>query len=390
MKYFNLLRIGSDIYMKCRCCGLQLPEVASIHYSNMPKSAQYFPDAEHVKAERGVNLELFQCHYCGMIQLGGYPVPYYRDVIRASGVSKEMREFRKNFFLKWIRKYRLQGKKILEIGCGAGEYISIMQEIGANVYGIEHLASSVDKDILNGYKVFNAFIESEEFQIPKAPYDAFYILNFLEHIPCPGEFLRGIANNLSNGAVGIIEVPNMDMILKRHLYSELIQDHLLYFTADTLKLLLSMNGFEILSCYSCWHEYILRAEVKKREALDLKEFYKSQKYIQNDVDKFLDLMKSQNISVAIWGAGHQSLANLSILNIKKYVCCVIDSAEFKQNRYTPATHIPVVSPDILEKGKIGAVLIMAAGYSNEINEIIKRKYPEIISVTLGVNGIEKN
>ena len=58
--------------------------------------------------------------------------------------------------------------------------------------------------------------------------------------------LRSINNNLIDDGVGLIEVPNFDMILKKSLFSEFISDHLFYFTKETLKSTLQYNGFKII------------------------------------------------------------------------------------------------------------------------------------------------
>ena len=81
-----------------------------------------------------------------------------------------------------------------------------------------------------------------------APFDAFFILNFLEHLPDQRATLRGIYNNLTAGGVGLIEVPNFDMIVRQKLFSEFTADHLFYFTRDTLSTTLSRNGFDIIGC----------------------------------------------------------------------------------------------------------------------------------------------
>ena len=54
---------------------------------------------------------------------------------------------------------------------------------------------------------------------------------------------------------------------------------------------------------------------------------------------------------------------------------IIDSAKFKQNKYTPASHIYITSPDILKSNEIKSVIIMAGSYSEEIAKILKRDYP---------------
>jgi len=298
-----------------------------------------------------------------------------------------MRQFRESQYRKWVEEFHLTGKKIIEIGCGKGEYMSFMEKTGAVVYGLEHLQDSVNKGRAEGHEIFQGFLENEKYQIPMAPYDGFYIMNFLEHIPSPGEFLRGIMNNLEDGAVGIVEVPNFNMMLRKSLYSEFIQDHLSYFTEDTVRNLLERNGFHVLNCESIWHNYILSATVKKKSFTQVDGFKRKQEKLKEEVRTFLEQQKKKGRRVAAWGAGHQALANFSLLDMAEGIEYVIDSADFKQNRYTPATHIPIVAPDRLLNGEVQVVIIMAAGYSQEVKRIMNQKYPGIDKVILTEEGM---
>lgn len=372
----------------CRCCGSTLPLLPLLALNCMPKSAQNFPTEETLLNDSGVDLELFQCEYCGIIQLTGEPVSYYRDVIRAVGVSAAMKKFRLNQFKSWVKENSLTGRKILEIGCDTGDYLAIMDQTDAIAYGLENNSDSVKAANLKRCKVFKGFIDDENVKLNQAPFDAFYCLNFLEHIPNPRNFLRGILKNLSDDAVGLLEVPNMDMILQENLYSELIQDHLLYFTRDTLTRFLECNGFEVLQCRTILNDYVLSAEIKRRRQMNLDGFTKAQNLLQTSVEKFFEQMKRRGLKVAIWGAGHQALANISLLKMKDHVECVLDSAAFKQNKYTPATHIPILSPDVLEKKEIGAVLVMGGSYSKEIREILRQKYSWVVCAMMTPTGIE--
>lgn len=373
----------------CRGCRQVLPDKLLLEYRNMPKSAQFFPTDEDVATEKGVDILLKECSCCGLIQATGNPVPYYRDVIRATGVSKEMYEFRVKQYGEWVDSYNLTGRRVLEVGCGTGEYMTAMEQAGADVYGLEHLEDSVNKAIRDGHKVLHGFIEDEKTMVANAPFDGFYSMNFLEHIPEPGAFLRGIAANLSDGATGIIEVPNFDMMIKKSLYSEFIQDHLSYFTERTLCNLLEQNGFEVISCSNIWYDYILSAVVRKRKITDVSGFTSMHDNLKKQMSDFLGEQKKAGKRIAVWGAGHQALANLSLLSMENDITYVIDSAKFKQDKYTPATHIPIVAPERLSKGEVQMVIIMAAGYSNEVRQIMERDYPLIENVIMTENGIER-
>lgn len=373
---------------KCRGCGRLLPEENLIQYENMPKGAQFFPGEEELEIEKGVDIVLRQCGYCGLIQAVGDPVPYYRDVIRASGVSQEMKRFREEQYRNWVKEFHLEGKRIIEIGCGSGEYMTCMEQTGAIVYGLEHLQSSVEQGKRDGHQIFRGFVEDEHFQIPEAPYDGFYIMNYLEHIPDPGSFLRGIAHNLADGAQGIVEVPNFTMMLEKSLYSEFIQDHLSYFTEETLKSILRWNGFEVLNCESIWYDYILSATVRKRLPARVEKLTEKHDQLKKEMREFLTEQRCRGRRLAVWGAGHQALANLSLLAMAEDIVYVVDSAPFKQNKYTPATHIPIVAPERLKEGEVDMVLIMAAGYSMEVKQIMDERYPNIDKVIVTEDGIK--
>ena len=128
---------------KCRVCGAALSKKPLLSYKNMPAASQYFPDAHNLKKDKGVDLKVFGCQGCGLIQLANKPVSYYREDIRASVFSPEMKKFRLKQFAGFINKYRINGKKILELGCGKGEYLSFMKNLGMKATGIENSASAV-------------------------------------------------------------------------------------------------------------------------------------------------------------------------------------------------------------------------------------------------------
>ena len=160
--------------------------------------------------------------------------------------------------------------------------------------------------------------------------------------------MQAIAANLTDGASGLVEVPNFDMILRAGLFAEFIPDHLFYFTRQTLTALLERNGFDVLDCRPAWHDYVLSATVRKRRPLDLSPLLACQDALKAAFDAFLARFAPGR--VAIWGAGHQALALISLMDLAPRIAYVVDSAPFKQGRYTPATHLPIVAPERLAAG----------------------------------------
>jgi len=365
---------------RCRVCGGPFHAEPLLRYENMPGAAQFMPDETTVATERGADLEVCQCASCGLVQLNGAPVHYYREVVRAAAFSPDMREFRVAQFRDIVARFGLKGRKVIEIGCGRGEYLELLRDAGTAAHGLEFSGEAVRHCSGKGLPVFEGFVERGDQRLPGGPYDAFFILNFLEHLPNPVDTLRGIAGNLADGAVGVVEVPNFDMIVRSGLFSEFISDHLFYFTGATLTQLLAISGFEVIDCREIWHDYILSATVRRRAPADLSHLLRYQDRIGQDVAGFLERYTPGR--VAVWGAGHQALAVLSLLKLEGRIRYVIDSAPFKQGKYTPATHLPIVPPQRLATDPVEAVIVMAASYSDEVARILRRDHDPGIGVAI--------
>jgi 2-polyprenyl-3-methyl-5-hydroxy-6-metoxy-1,4-benzoquinol methylase len=373
---------------KCIVCNLDLYDMPLLVLENMPYGAQNLPTTQTLSTDKGIEIEVCQCPMCGLIQLNNAPVSYYKQVIRATSISKEMRKFRQSEFKNFLHQHSLLGRKLVEIGCGCGDYLSILSEAGAKAYGIEDSKNSVQSCIKKGLMVSQGFIDDPDYELSHGPFDAFCIMSFLEHLPNPNATLQGICNNLTEDAVGLVEVPNFDMILRSNLFSEFVSDHLLYFTRKTLIQTLSRNGFEVINCCSIWHDYILSATVRKRKPNCLAEFSSLQNKICKKLHEYIDRFPPGR--VAVWGAGHQALTILALPGLKDRVRYVVDSAEFKQGRFTPSTHIPIVAPETLRENSVDAIIVMSAAYSNEVASIVQADYSNIrYLAVLGDTGVRE-
>lgn len=372
---------------RCRVCRATLTATPLLRYRDMPAAAQDFPGPEDLASERSAELVLSECPECGLVQVAGAPVHYYREVIRATAFSPAMRHFRQAQFADWVARHQLSGKSVLEVGCGRGEYLELLRDAGLRIHGIEYSRAAVAACRSAALPVTRAFIERPGQRLNVGPFDVFASFNFMEHWPAPVASLRGIRANLVAGGIGLIEVPNFSMILERGLYSEFIADHLSYFTRDSFIHTLHTAGFEVLECTSIWQEYILSATVRKRQPTDLTLLQSRRNEVAASFERFLAQFPIG--SVAVWGAGHQALAAIALAGIADRIRYIVDSAPFKQGKFTPATHLPIVAPDRLKMDPVAAIIVMAAAYSDEVAGIIRDKHgPELKLAILRDTGLE--
>lgn len=398
--------------MNCRTCGAPLTGGPLITIENMPAAAQNLPGPEDRDTERGITVSLVHCPRCGMVQLDSAPVPYYRDVIRSGGYSTTMDRLRRSQYGPWIASCGLEGKKILEAGCGQGEFLKILTDYPVRAYGMEHKHDLVGKARAAGLVVEEAYPETEDQVFRDGPFDGFTSFNFLEHQPDPLKYLKAIANNLTDGAYGLVTVPSFEYILEESSFYELIPDHLLYFTMETLEGLMERCGFRVLQKERVNRD-TLSVIVQKRAAEapgfgktgtaaeaapagwetgtaageagaengscprpDVSGILLKKESIAREVRALTEITRSEGKNFAVWGASHQGFTLCATTGIADNVSYIIDSAPFKHGKIAPASHIPIISPDQALECPPDRILIVAPGYTDEIAGIIRARFPE--------------
>ena len=163
---------GNNVMSNCMICGTKLESIPLLSLKNVPAYAQDLPGKTELDKEHGIDLELYQCPICGLIQFDCEPVPYYRDVIRGGGFSETLQKLRKEQYSYLIKNYHLVNKKIIEIGCGEGEFILPLKEFPVKAFGIENREALVQKAINRGLNVWKAFPETPDTIIKNGPFDA--------------------------------------------------------------------------------------------------------------------------------------------------------------------------------------------------------------------------
>ena len=372
---------------KCLLCDGKLFRKSLLRLSGMPKAAQYFPEKHEFRKDKGMALNVYRCSACGLVQLNIKPVSYFREVITAASFSEKTRLSRLNQMKEFVDKFGLSGKKVLEIGSGKGDMLDILEEAGLKASGIEASSKSVEIGRSANRKMIMGYIGAMN-KIKGHPFDAFVSLNYIEHLPCPGRIIKNIYNNTSANAVGFVTVPNLDYLLETKCLYEFVPDHLSYFTKRTLTYAFERNGFEVLECSAINEDNDIAAIVKKREALDISKHLSEVQVLIKDLQRIVAGYKLQNKKVAVWGAGHRTLALLALskLNDVEYV---IDSAKFKQGKFTPVLHLNIVSPEFLKKEKVGLVIVMVPGlYPGEVLQTLTQMNIDADIAVLRRNKIE--
>lgn len=155
------------------------------------------------------------------------------------------------FKLRHLHDDSLQGKRLLEIGCGKGRFLEMALNHGIKGYGIEPSARSFAfASSRLGSAVAPVALESiDSMSSFPAEFDYVVLWHVLEHLDEPERVLSQINNRLSPNGKIVIAVPNLSSIQARLGKSDWYHldpsRHIHHFTPVSLKLLATRNGYRV-------------------------------------------------------------------------------------------------------------------------------------------------
>ncbi len=134
-----------------------------------------------------------------------------------------------------------RGKQVLDVGCGAGWYLRICKQLGAETFGIEPSTFGAQRCREAGLDVFNGTVDAYVAQHGTLrQFDVITANHVLEHAPDPVQTLQGMKSLLAPGGVLWISVPNAHCYFSRQLggewHSADLPYHLQQFSPDSLAL----------------------------------------------------------------------------------------------------------------------------------------------------------
>lgn len=352
----------------CRLCHQPLAIIDAIPIGPFPKAAQYYPEPVEFGDDRGIVLQIAECPGCGLTQLLNEPVDYYKQVITAASLSPAVREQRLALF-RQLHEGLAGQPDALEIGCASGENLPLLREAGFVASGIEYAPSPADTGTMPE-GVANRYLLDLS-QETHGKYDLLISFNYLEHQPDARAFLQKCHALLADGGRLLLTVPNLDFLLASQSAHEFVADHLVYFTADSLETALRLSGFSLIDLQIINNQYDIQIIAKKRGSGAIENSKSALDALVIRFNEKLQELAVQGKTVAVWGAGHRTLALLS-LSEYSMIECIIDSAKFKHYKYAPISHLRILPPETLLSPDCGidVILVMVPGIYPK--EVIKR------------------
>ena len=370
---------------RCPACGSADLDTLLTQEGVPAQSNVLFPTREEALNSPTGNIRLVACQHCGFIANVDFdptlaPASNYEA---SQAASARFREYARGLAQTWIERHGLRGQAVLEIGCGSGDFIEWMVELGAGrgigvdpLLGPERLAESTGQ--------LSWVPEHYAARHLEPDVRAIVCRHTLEHIGPVQQFVSDIRASIPDGqqVTLLFEVPDIDRILEEVAFWDVYYEHAAYFSVDSLRRLFEGCGFRVERIDRVYDDQYLVLDATpaaanaepagNRAALDaglrraerFRGAYDSQiARLRHQFDDYAAAGKR----VAVWGAGSKATAYLFALGAgSDAVACVVDINPQKQGMFIAGSGHPIVGPDDLAAYEPDIVIAMNSIYRDEI------------------------
>lgn len=217
------------------------------------------------------SFKYFRCKKCGLVST--YPIlsieettAYYDNQFvhgnykllhkYASAYRSVYKEFAKLLTQAVISSGKpMKGLKVLDVGCFIGDFLLILQKIGADVYGVE-LQSEAAK--IASKKIHRKVIQVDilKHNFGKQKFGVISLLGLLEHVENPHLLLKRMDRLLESGGFLLIQTPNSESIFAQLFgkywppYTPV--EHVHIYTKGSLIKTLEKFGYKIITVKNHW------------------------------------------------------------------------------------------------------------------------------------------
>lgn len=149
----------------------------------------------------------------------------------------------------WVLPLLPAGSRILELGCGRGDFLRIALRRGWRAEGVETAPAAAERARRTGAPIHERPLEQTD--LPDASFDAVFAWMVLEHLEDPGRTLREIRRILRPGGRFLFSVPDAGSwefsLFGPRWYSLECPRHLTHFDRGRLDALLRRSGLRPVS-----------------------------------------------------------------------------------------------------------------------------------------------
>ncbi len=386
--------------MNCRHCNHTLNHVfADLDFS--PISNDMLNKEDLQSSESYYPLKVFVCENCLLVQVDEFK--------KADEIFDGEYTYFSSFSSTWIKhtaaytdmmmerfQYN-ENSLVVEIASNDGCLLKHFVNYKIPVLGVEPTSNTAEAALKVGVNTVIEFFSTDfakkQFVIKKA--DLIIGNNVLAHVPNINDFVGGMKVALSKTGVVTMEFPHLMKLVEDCQFDTIYHEHFSYLSLLAVKHVFERQGLEIfdvdeipthggsLRIYAKHIENIsqkIAPNVKKvldkeiYAGMDKMSYYKGFQQrvdsIKYDMLSFLIEEKKKGKKIIGYGAASKGNTLLNYCGIKgtDLIEFVVDASPYKQTKFLPGSHIPVVSEEKIKAYQPDYVLILPWNLKEEISE----------------------
>ncbi len=388
-----------SVGLKCRFCRNPLGHTFVDLGMSPPCQTHISPD-ELGNMEQFYPLHAFVCSHCFLVQLGEFvtPAEIFSEYAYFSSFADSWLKHCEIYAKRMTERFGLgRGSRVFEVASNDGYLLQYFVRQAIPVLGIEPAANVAKVAVQKGVPTVVEFLGKETGRRIAAEHGKADLLagnNVLAHVPDLNDFIAGLRNLLGPSGVLTMEFPHLQRLIELNQFDTIYHEHFSYFSFTTVEKIFAAQGIVLFDVEELQtHGGSLRiygrhaedagkpvgpnvAALKSQEEhfgitrLETYRRYTEQvKAVKRGILDFLIGAKNDGKKIVGYGAPGKGNTLLNYCGIRTdFLDFTVDRNPYKQGKYTPGTHIPIVAPDMIERTRPDYLFILPWNLKDEIIE----------------------
>jgi len=392
--------------MKCRFCENKLTHIFA-DLVNAPLSNSYLKEIQLEEPESYYPLKIFVCEKCWLVQTDEHKKSeeiFNNEYAYFSSFSSSWIEHSQDFVTMIIQKLHLQKSSlVVEIASNDGYLLQFFKKKNIPCFGIEPSASTANAAGDKGIETIQEFFTTslaKKLVLQGRKADLIIGNNVLAHVPDLKGFVQGLRLLLTEEGTITMEFPHLMNLIKYNQFDTIYHEHFSYLSFqivynifklqklviyDVTELSTHGGSLRIFAGHAENKNILVSTCVKnlldKEQRFGLfsleiyRKFQGKIEKVRYDFLNFLLAAKKNGKTVAGYGAAAKGNTLLNYCGIKKnFIDFVVDASPYKQDKYLPGSHIPIVKEIKIKEIKPDLLILFPWNIKEELADQLSYIY----------------
>jgi SAM-dependent methyltransferase len=393
MQQQNINRMQPD----CRFCGRKVQHTL-VDLGMSPLCESYVSPEKANQMEAFYPLHVYVCDNCFLAQLEQYVSreEIFSEYAYFSSYSDSWLEHAKRYTDMIVSRLDLNHRStVMELASNDGYLLQYFVQKGIRTIGVEPAANVAAVAEKKGVPTVTKFFGRETAKELAAQYGQVDLLignNVLAQVPDLNDFVGGMKIVLKPGGVITMEFPHLMRLMSENQFDTIYHEHFSYFSFFSAEKIFVHHGLTLfdveelsthggsLRIYGQHNEVdsnpisdrVLEMRKRERDAgftriETYRNFGEQVKETKRKLLEFLIGAKREGKSVVGYGAPGKGNTLLNYCGIRTdFIDYTVDRNPYKQGKFLPGTHIPILHPDKIRETKPDYLFILPWNFKDEI------------------------